>query len=365
VLEQLSETVSASTDNESIQKPRKENIIMSKFDLELFQTNQGEAPAVIGQQDVDRSYILALQKVKPEHATYYRMLKKDLNEHFASGNSAQNSFKELKRLSSSVTDIATLTRKSTSLDAHEDIKTMKTFQEKLSDEDRESLCRALATAFTIQRRDLLDSFYNGGPLLDNEKSDMKSLKTDSQFENRAKLDSWLIWITLSKLEGSKKYDLAEWGIIDKLCDYILYELVKPLEAELKQEFNMEPIADDDQVIQDAGELPENSDGEDVGNSGSGAAGGFQLPDSYFRNESVKVPSNLKREDETDSAYKLRVKKWLTSLSDHEFTQVAKLIDGGNESEQEFAMLYTAEQKRRAGIKTGDTKPSPCGCCTIF
>ena len=60
VLEQLSETVSATTDNDPIQKPRKEAVIMSKFDLELFQTNQGEAPAVIGQQDVDRNYILAL-----------------------------------------------------------------------------------------------------------------------------------------------------------------------------------------------------------------------------------------------------------------------------------------------------------------
>ena len=143
------------------------------------------------------------------------------------------------------------------------------------------------------------------------------------------------------------------------------ELVKPLEADLKQEFNMEPIADDDQVIQDAGEIPENSDAEDAGKPGSGQAGGFQLPDSYFRNESVKVPGNLKREDETDSGYKLRVKKWLNSLSDHEFTQVAKLIDGSNESEQEFATLYNTEQKRRAGIKSGDTKPSPCGCCNIF
>jgi len=289
------------------------------------------------------------------------MLKKDLNEHFASGESAQNSFKELKKLSSSVTDIATLTRSTTSLDAHADIKTMKTFQEKLSEADRDSLCRALATAFTIQRRDLLDSFYNGGPLLDNERTEMKSLKTESQFENRARLDAWLIWITLSKMEGTKKYDLAEWGIIDDLCDYILYELVKPLEADLKQEFNMEAIADDDQVIQDAGEIPENSDAEDAGKSG--AASGFHLPEAYFRNESVKVPSNLKREDETDSAYKLRVKKWLTSLSDHEFTQVAKLIDGSNEDEQEFAMIYTAEQKRRAGIKTGDIKPF--ACCTIF
>lgn len=196
-------------------------------------------------------------------------------------------------------------------------------QEKLSDEDRVSLCRSLAQAFTIQRRDLLDTFYNGGPLLDNEKTEMKSLNTESPFEKRAHIDAWLIWITLSKLEGDKKYDLAEWGMVDELSDYILEELVKTLEGDaLKQEFNLEPIKDDNAVIQDAGEIPQNSDYEDAGTSKAG----FSLPPAYFAHESVKVPSNLRREEETDGEYKARVNKWLTGLGDHEFTQVAKLID---------------------------------------
>lgn len=79
-----------------------------------------------------------------------------------------------------------------------------------------------------------------------------------------------------------------------------------------------------------------------------------------------MPNDMMRKDgESDDEFKNRVKKWLQGTTDHEFTQLAKLIDNQNDSEQQFYLLYVAEQKKRAGIKSGDNKGGPCGCCAIF
>lgn len=127
---------------------------------------------------------------------------------------------------------------------------------------------------------------------------------------------------------------------------------------------MDPIKDDDQVIQDAGELPENSDGEDMDFDPNAGPGKLSMPSKYFRgNKSFKVPPNMKRANESDAEYQTRVRKWLMQISDHEFTQVSQLIDQDKENEEEFAKLYFECQGKRADVKKGGGKGQ--ACCTIF
>ena len=169
-----------------------------------------------------------------------------------------------------------------------------------------------------------------------------------------------MFLLLSKLEGEKQADLAEWGLIDELCEYLLEEMVKLIEDNLPQIFNMEPIKDDDQVIQDAGEIVEdNSEVDDFDqNFGPGI---LSMPPSYFRgSKSFKVPPNMKRSNESDAEYKTRVSKWLLQITDHEFTQLSMLIDQEVEGEMEFAKLYNEAMNRRVEIKQGK-KPTSCNC----
>ena len=84
VLDKLSEDVQSTV---SAQKPHTESIVANKFTLDLFSTNQGKEEVVIEQSKIDRDYICALKKVKPEHAEYYRTLKADLEKHLGSGDS--------------------------------------------------------------------------------------------------------------------------------------------------------------------------------------------------------------------------------------------------------------------------------------
>ena len=144
---------------------------------------------------------------------------------------------------------------------------------------------------------------------------------------RAHVDSWTIFLLLSKLDGEKQNDLAEWGMVDELAEYLVEEMVKLIEDNLPQEFNMDPIKDDDEVLQDAGEIPPDSEFENEMNFTGTGKGKLSMPQSYFKgNASFKVPPNMKRSTESDSEYKTRVTKWLLGLSDHEFTQVSQLID---------------------------------------
>ena len=81
-------------------------------------------------------------------------------------------------------------------------------------------------------------------------------------------------------------DLAEWGLIDELSEYLMNEMVKLIEDSLPHQLNVKLLMDDDPVIQDAGEIPENSDFE--GNPASSQV--VAMPDSYFKgNASFKVP----------------------------------------------------------------------------
>ena len=96
-------------------------------------------------------------------------------------------------------EIETITRASGNLDAHSDIKQIKLIRSKLNDNNRLDLCRSIATALAIQRRDLLDSFYNEEVLLDRERSESKIFNTESQFVKRAHIDSWTMFLLLAKL----------------------------------------------------------------------------------------------------------------------------------------------------------------------
>ena len=198
------------------------------------------------QSEINRNYILALKKVKKEHMDYYRTLKNDINAHLGgTKDEAQHRYSELKKLSSKIFEIETVARASGSLDAHSDIKQIKLIQSKLNDNNRMDLCRAIATALTIQRRDFLDSFYNDEVPLDRERTESKVFNTESQFVKRAHIDSWTMFLLLSKLQGEKQADLAEWGMIDELQEFLMDEMIKLIEDNLPQEFNMEPIKEDD------------------------------------------------------------------------------------------------------------------------
>ena len=138
-----------------------------------------------------------------------------------------------------------------------------------------------------------------------------------------------------------------------------------MEDNLPGTFNMEPIKSDDQVIQDAGDLPENSEGDDMDFDEHAGPGKLALSRKYFTgNKSFKVPPNMKRTNESDSEYQARVRKWLIQISDHEFTQLSHLIDQENENEEEFAKLYFEAQAKRADNKKGNKNAGPCGC-TLF
>ena len=81
------------------------------------------------------------------------------------------------------------------------------------------------------------------------------------------------------------------------------EMIKVIEDNLPQVFNMEPIKEDDQVIQDAGALPENSeDGFDDEKLDKHAGPGkLSMPASYFKGtKSFKVPNHMKRSEESDA-----------------------------------------------------------------
>ena len=62
-------------------------------------------------------------------------------------------------------------------------------------------------------------------MLDSEKKTSSILKTENLWVKRAHIDSWTMFLLLSKLEGEKQADLAEWGMIDELCEYLLDEMV--------------------------------------------------------------------------------------------------------------------------------------------
>ena len=93
---------------------------------------------------------MALSKVKPEHAQYYRVLKRELEKHLGgASNKEQDSWVELKKLAKSVHELETVTRASGDLDAHTDIKQVKLIRSKLSDANRLELCKTIATTLTI------------------------------------------------------------------------------------------------------------------------------------------------------------------------------------------------------------------------
>ena len=100
----------------------------------MFESAQGSDSDIFDQSTINRKYILALKKVKPEHAEYYRTLKSDLISQFGGANKqAQEHFIELKKLSSSLPELQTITTASGNLDAHSDIKQVKLIQNKLND----------------------------------------------------------------------------------------------------------------------------------------------------------------------------------------------------------------------------------------
>ena len=80
---------------------------------------------------------------------------------------------------------------------------MKTIQGKLSPDDKVALSRAIASAFTIQRRDYLDEFYNNVPStdLDKDMRESKIFNTDSEFVKRAHIDGWTLWLIMSRVDG--------------------------------------------------------------------------------------------------------------------------------------------------------------------
>ena len=215
ILDKLSEDI---RDTESVQKPRENSVVNSSFTFDLFNSVQstGEVEP-IPQSEINRNYILALTKVKKDHADYYRTIKEDLMAHLGGTKAeAQDRYLELKKLSGKIHEIEAIARASGNLDAHSDIKQIKLLRSKLSDENRDKLVRSIATALTIQRRDELNEIKPDEPMPEREKAESKIFGTESLYVKRAHVDSWTMFLLFSKLQGEKQADLAEWGLIDEL-----------------------------------------------------------------------------------------------------------------------------------------------------
>ena len=179
---------------------------------------------------------------------------------------------------------------------------------------------------TIQRRTELDKICNEVVVETSKISQI--FKSESPTQIRAHVDSWILFVVITKLNSEKTLDLAEWEMLDDLKSYIVESMAEQIEKNPGQIMDNQPIKDDDEVIMKCGKgnLPlgtNESDDED-----NYIPGQFNVVNRYFKGtKTFKMPAALKkREEESDEAYKKRVRKWLYAAEDHEFTQVSYLVD---------------------------------------
>ena len=166
---------------------------------------------------------------------------------------------EFKKIVKNISEIETVSTALGGLDAHSDIKQLKNIQANLkSDENRKELSRQVATAVTIQRRNEIDKI--GQEIVIEGSKISQIFKSGSPTTIRSHVDSWILFILLTKLDSEKVLELAEWGMLEDLQIYIVESMAEQIEQDLNQTMTLEAISPDHWVIQQYGDnLPANSD----------------------------------------------------------------------------------------------------------
>ena len=166
---------------------------------------------------------------------------------------------EFKKVVKNIKEIETVSTALGGLDAHSDIKQLKNIQANLkSDENRKELSRQVATAVTIQRRNEIDKI--GQEIVIEGSKISQIFKSGAPTTIRAHVDSWILFILLTKLDSEKVLELAEWGMLEDLQIYIVESMAEQIEQDLNQTMTLEAITPSHWVLQQYGDnLPVNSD----------------------------------------------------------------------------------------------------------
>lgn len=166
---------------------------------------------------------------------------------------------EFKKIVKNISEIDTVSTSLGGIDAHADIKQIKNIQANLkSDQNRKDLSRQIATSMTIQRRNEIDKI--GEEVVIEGSKISQIFKSGSPTTIRAHVDSWLLFVLLTKLDSEKVLELAEWGMLEDLQIYIVESFAEQIEQDLNQTMTLEAITPGYWVLQQYGDnLPLNSD----------------------------------------------------------------------------------------------------------
>ena len=111
---------------------------------------------------------------------------------------------------------------------------------------------------TIQRRNEIDKI--GEEVVIEGSKISQIFKSGSPTTIRAHVDSWLLFVLLTKLDSEKVLELAEWGMLEDLHIYIVESFAEQIEQDLNQTMTLEAITPGNWVLQQYGDnLPVNSD----------------------------------------------------------------------------------------------------------